>query len=213
MFLNNYYRILALSLMSQSTSTEYSKLTEFIKANEQYVLKPINGGAFILARPLYSDSFMLPCIYNGDLNIISTDTSVSTSITGGSFIVGTGSTPPTLDDYCLESEITNLTKVSTTFNIIDANESLGFSVQITKTYVNQTTEDITIGEIGYFKRGAGYAFSNSKWQTSESKANVLTFREVLDEPLVVPAGQGATVTLNITFNGFEVLSSASATTE
>lgn len=213
MVLKNYYKILAYNFMSDNLTVPFSLIQE----NESFHLIEVNGTHCVPKYMNNSGNYYIgTSLITGDSNLFTNNT--NGSMTNGSFVVGSGTTKATIDDYCLENEIRTLTKVSHTVNNFNLTENLGSTLQITKKYVNETDNDITIGEIGYFRRAGGMnKYNGSSWTggnyQSAGTASILLVREVLDEPLVVPAGQGATVTLNITFNGFEVLSSSSATTE
>lgn len=98
--------------------------------------------------------------------------------------VGSGNTTPTREDYKLESIIEeNLTVVS-------ANENLtGNNIVLDKTFTYSGTQDITIAEIGLYKKTI---------VSSTGMYNTICFvREVLDTPITISNGDTFTVTMTI----------------
>ncbi len=97
-------------------------------------------------------------------------------------VVGSGSTPATIDDYALENDITssfaNMGNATTlTPGVVDGKACMIYSFIITGT--NATANTLTISEVGLYKT-AQYA--------SESNMNILHVREVLNTPVTVAAG-------------------------
>ena len=98
---------------------------------------------------------------------------------GPKIAIGSGTTPPSIDDYTLESLI------SIAIASFQLNEDMGI-VTISASFT--PSEDITINEVGLFIRmtdGAGHWFE------------VLVDRTVLDTSIQVSAGQTATVAYKI----------------
>ena len=95
---------------------------------------------------------------------------------GKSLLIGSGTTPPTIDDYKLENQITTGFSASITgSNSIDAIYSSG-QFTITLTIVNTQTEDLVISELGYFVQGI-----------------FLYDRIVLDTPITIAPGGTKTI--------------------
>lgn len=93
---------------------------------------------------------------------------------GEGIVVGSGTTPPTLDDYKLESQITTgLSAIVAT--TLDADNDMIYAVTIT----NTSSEDITICEIGMHS----YVYTSN----SSSSATCLVERTVLENPITIPA--------------------------
>ena len=110
--------------------------------------------------------------------------------------VGTGTTEPTADDYCLESEDSALTYVSgsASGNYTDKNLSMGGSLKtVVATFINNTTEAVTIKEVGFF---VNYADSYNLDGTNKTSRNFLMAREVID-PVEIGAGETYTFTFVI----------------
>lgn len=103
-------------------------------------------------------------------------------------VVGSGTTPVTEDDYCLESEITTLSSVAVTTSRNCANGTVTYK----KTMTNTSSDAITVSEIG-IAFIAVYATSGTS--SSGTAFPVLAFREVLDTPITVAAGDTFTITI------------------
>ena len=135
---------------------------------------------------------------DGDTNVLSFSSSdtppfkamnswaKSATTTGVSF--GTGTTPATASDYCLESILTS-TEISVSvpsavsFSRGDSFDEYSVSFGVT----NITAETINISEVGLI------ALPQSTWY-------VLVDRTVLDTPITIPAGQSKQITYTIRFN-------------
>lgn len=107
---------------------------------------------------------------------------------------GSGTTPPTRDDYKLESAITSGLKVSNG-GVVYRNKGNG-TYEISSSFIVQNSaaeggESITIAEMGYFGK-CGYASSKS--------IAVLFERQVLAVPIVLAPGERKLITYKITIN-------------
>ena len=101
--------------------------------------------------------------------------SFSSSI-GKTLFIGSGTTPPTIDDYKLENQITTGFSASITgSSSIDAIYSSG-QFTITLTIVNTQTENLVISELGYCVYGI-----------------FLYDRIVLDTPITIAPGATKTI--------------------
>lgn len=109
-----------------------------------------------------------------------------------SIIVGKGTSAPTVSDYQLESDITSLFS-GISKSISRANRNGHFVVIITWTGVNNSGEDQTISEIGGFVKLA----KGTSGSTSFTSKDVLIFRHVLAEPVVIPDGESNAFTMEI----------------
>ena len=103
--------------------------------------------------------------------------------------LGSGTTQPTFNDYCLESEITNKSSIQyTTTNATFVNNS---SKLIFSAVINNTgTEAITFTEVML-----GYNFDASG---SGSSTTIALTRDVIS-PTVIPAGTSKNITVIIDF--------------
>ena len=108
---------------------------------------------------------------------------------------GTGNTQETVDDYALESLITEgltITNQETVHESTDGNGNYTFSAS----YILQNTsgEDITIREVGMY--------GNETYYYSATYYNypILHERQVLASPVTIPAGEAKMFTYKVTFN-------------
>lgn len=120
---------------------------------------------------------------------------LSTHNYGNRLMFGTGTTPPTENDYTLESPIYNISY--TPGSVLIAPDGEGkYQMYIDHVLTNNTGADITICEVGLFGEVC------SKWTSATNylHRNVMFERTVLDEPLVIPAGKSKLFTYKLTFN-------------
>lgn len=99
-------------------------------------------------------------------------------------VLGSGTTPATVDDYKLESQIRSGLACSLVTTGDDDNNAV-----YTITATNTTSEDIVIGEVGIYARGF-YASGNSS-------VLILTERTVLEAPITIEPGGVGQVTYSI----------------
>ena len=93
--------------------------------------------------------------------------------------LGNGLTPASIDDYAIESPITDLTLLAGTATSPDSNKILK---AINATYQNNTNENITVTEVCLL----GYC---------NSAVNIFLFnREVLGEPVIIARGEAHSFT-------------------
>ena len=98
--------------------------------------------------------------------------------------LGTGSTEPTSSDYALENDITSgIGSLRVTTGVGGDN---GLVTNIVISGINTTESEIVIKELGIY--------INSAFTMDGTSYDVLLVRELLDEPLSVPAGKGFTLT-------------------
>ncbi len=106
---------------------------------------------------------------------------------------GTGTTPPTADDYKLETDITGSfanINVAKSYNLVGDNYDV--EALITFNGKNNTANDIILSEIGL-------CFTRN-WINGNDYSNypVMVYREVLDTPVTVAPNQTVTFTLKWT---------------
>ena len=104
---------------------------------------------------------------------------------------GTGTTPATVSDYCLESilastQINVSVPSAVSYSRGDTYEEYSVTFGIT----NKTTEAITISEVGLTAEPSG----------GNPILYALVDRTVLDTPVTIPAGQSKQITYTIRFN-------------
>lgn len=113
------------------------------------------------------------------INIGGTGSACSLSIR-----IGSGSTAPSFDDYCLESPISI---IPSSVNLVKNTSFAEGEALVTAVFVNNTETEISVSESA-LSYGVDLA-------TSETRAYVVA-REVF-EPIVVPAGSSVTITMTI----------------
>lgn len=111
--------------------------------------------------------------------------------TYGGVVFGTGTTPPTKDDYCLSGTL--LTNFAYSAGVTATPDATGVTIKAIYTITNTGSSDMTIGEIGLMCNM--YDASN---QVDFRKGFIE--RTVLDAPVTIPAGGIGQVTYTIRIN-------------
>ena len=114
-----------------------------------------------------------------------TNTEIKYANTG--VIIGSGTTPPTIEDYVLENRISTPTSHTIAFTTYDDGNGIVYEALFTIT--NTHSEPITISEIGLYGAG-GSGNSNA----------VLMERTVLEAPITIQPGSVGQVTYTIRMN-------------
>lgn len=159
-----------------------------------FSLSPINvinlSGATITTSTSYISNALSPTSNSNDYFRPSVYALRKSLSDYGGVIIGTGTAPASLDDYCLSGDLITAYNysVSVEKNIADD----GCTIKATYTITNTGDEIITIGEIGLMVC-PGYA-------SQQSRDKVLLERTVLESPITIPAGGVGQVTYTITFN-------------
>ena len=112
-------------------------------------------------------------------------------------VLGSGTTPPTVDDYKMENAITenlNAGGVTRSFNANTSNSSL----TVVQPIVNIGTNTITISEIGLFVKG---------YPTSKDSC-ILLSRDVIP-PVIIAPNESKTFVVTIDFTQMSTSASAS----
>ena len=111
-------------------------------------------------------------------------------------LVGSGSTSPAYDDYCLSTDKTSSFSTTSTVVSFATNASGKLEMVVTWVGTNSSANSITISEFGLKK--TIYRSPMEVVETGDIGAmEVLIAHELLDTPVVVPAGSGATITARI----------------
>lgn len=119
----------------------------------------------------------------------------TTSSTGTGIMFGTGTTPATLTDYKLESQITSGISAAYSGNAsVDSDGNLHKSAFYTIT--NTSSDDITISEIGYAERLSGSSTIGDSGISSTS-ISCLFDRTLLTNPITIPAGEAGVIKYDI----------------
>ena len=115
------------------------------------------------------------------------------------FRVGTGDKAVAIDDYCLDSDVTSSFSNTIYNSCIGLNESHHKIITVTWTGTNNTDSDITITEVGVGSRFLG--INNPQVESSSSgnffSKEVLIFRHILEQPVLVPAKGTRTIIIQI----------------
>lgn len=111
-------------------------------------------------------------------------------------LVGSGLTTPTYDDYRLSTDVTSSFSTTSTNVSFATNASGKLEMTVTWVGTNTSANSITINEFG-LKKTIYRSFTNSGTTEHISSMEVLIAHELLDTPVVVPAGSGATITARI----------------
>ena len=110
----------------------------------------------------------------------------------GILILGSGDTPPTPDDYCLDSWIPTTDLKIAAYGAIRCK---GYDDDIIGglwgTYYNVTNENITVKEIGIMV--GGFYYENDKY----SYTKYLLAREVFENPVIIKPQEGCTFNFTI----------------
>ena len=102
--------------------------------------------------------------------------------------MGTGSEPPTADDYCLSGKVIKGFTSSKSVTVEEDDD--GVAVTAVYTVTNTGSSDFTVSEVGTF----GPTFDTSGYSQSQF---IMLDRTVLDSPVTVPAGGIGQVTYTI----------------
>lgn len=114
---------------------------------------------------------------------------INTTTNPGIYL-GSGSTPPTENDYSLESRITGGLTPSSTNETAGVDENGNPFITFVFTLTNTTANDITVAEIGYFQTcmaAASYGGNASAYE------RFMLDRTVLQNPVTVPANGNAVI--------------------
>lgn len=164
----------------------------------------INGGAGTMyaAHAIYSD--VGNWMKYGRCGTLKTSVSNVTepySLYAGVYF-GSGSTPATEDDYSLESVIESGLTVTSPSALGWIDDGNGKHSAVADFILRNTTEtDIVVSEVGLFT--PVLTASVNSYNTYTTYHNALMRRDVLDEPMTIPAGESKLVTYKLTFNQAE----------
>lgn len=137
--------------------------------------------------------YVTPSITTSSLSFIS---NAITETTTSGVIVGSGNTPATENDYCLENQITGLTATNSNSVYYDA-DNFRFIQRVEYTISNNTGNSVTIKEIG---RVCSCNTSSTRGNTTNSSAKCfLIDRTVLDVPVEIPNGESSVVRYDFVF--------------
>lgn len=176
MLLKNFYKAVSACMEGVGTSTNVAYKS--IYGSDVYSGFYKNG-VNCLTPTMTGDS------YTASMRRIAT--TAGTSLSG--ILLGTGDTPPTIDDHRLAGDI--ITTIASSVAVSFEMEEDGASLTSLCTITNSGSESITIREVGLFGKAKG--------GNSESDA-VLVERTVLDAPLTIEPGSVGQLTYIIKLN-------------
>ncbi len=132
------------------------------------------------------------CMHTARCRAMTTgETSSLTSVYPGVYF-GSGTTEPTRDDYKLESQITSGLSIVNPSGFAWSIDTEGCRhATATYTVTNTSSDEITISEVGNY---TAIGISSSKF------VQMLMERQVLAEPIVIPAGEARIITYELVFN-------------
>lgn len=108
--------------------------------------------------------------------------------------IGSGTTPATPSNFCLESVISSGATVTNPNNILVNSEEDGVSVSATYSVLNIGSDDLIISEIGLFDSLMVKLGSSTSYVVS------MIDHTVLDEPITIAPSQTKQLTYTIKFN-------------
>ena len=170
----------------------------------------VNEATVALPNTLASEEDLLnnkTFLYNGRTNIsknmLSINDHINQATISGSYIglcmvVGSGDTPPTKDDYKLDSWIptTNLSVESYSGVGPNNQEIPTFMNSITSVYKNYTNENITVKEIGLIT-SIGKSDIPVPQLSNITSHPILLVREVLENPVIIKPDEITSFTIMI----------------
>ena len=184
MFTNNFKKLMFNFLFGNKSTSPGTN-----DAPSQFTSLPTLQSLANISRDIYgSSSGRTQNIWCYARNALSTINSTRT-LGNGYLMLGTGTTAPTVDNYCLESPITtNLSCDSVSVSRTSLIKTY------TATFTNSGSSDITVTEVGFI------VYMNYQLSGDAEKAdNFLIDRTVLDTPVIIPAGESRTVTYELSF--------------
>lgn len=113
-----------------------------------------------------------------------------------SICLGTGDTPVTYEDYKLSGAVIPNILVQQSRKVKYDTATGKWVVTLIATYYNSTSSEITIKEWGIWRYVKGNNPATSGY-SNNSQYVALTFREVLNAPIVIEAGTTATLTFSL----------------
>lgn len=194
MFLNAYYRLIAYAPMltvrcMQAATTHVSMSIPQLFDCSGTILNTITGQKNSYGDVPFTSPFSPP--YPGIKSQTSKFTQAqTTSYPYSNIVIGTGTTPPVATDYRIENEVsTNLTYIALK-TYVDPEKG---TITYDKTMKYTGTDTLTITELGltwpvYFTSASSY-----------NAQQILVYRELLENPLVVQSGETFTVSITHQF--------------
>lgn len=181
MVLNNFLALWNHLWHSATSTTSSSSITSFTHLYGDIV--DVNGNSDLMVNDI---------LYTGSYNYLQWSLNTSknkTPFAELSMIIGTGTTEPIIMDYTLESPFTGSNVNSSIQFLIDQGK---IKMKGIYTCTNNTEENVIISEAGICK--IVHSYNSDRSAQLDSKC--LLVRTLLDNPVTIPAGQTATITLD-----------------
>lgn len=184
MFLQNYYNLInAVNASTGNTfasSSNGSYYFNYTPSGEVYIMTKPNGTRVNIGNSSIGDMACSRSMVFEAARLFTTDNPTSTSPPYIAIVFGSGTTPPTINDYKIESVISTLSCPTPT--VVGSYDENNFYYRTAYALTNTGNESVTINEYAYYVyNGTGFA---------------CVYREVLQQPLTIGAGE--TGTINIT---------------
>lgn len=176
MLLKNYYKAVSACMEGTGASSKVAYMSYY---GEEVYSGFYKNGVNYLTPTKTGDS------YTASMSRIAI--TEATSLSG--ILLGTGDTPPTLDDNCLAGDI--ITTIATSVAVSFEMEEDGVSLTSLCTITNSSSESITIREVGLFGKAKASNYGSDA---------VLVERTVLDAPLTIEPGSVGQLTYIIKLN-------------
>lgn len=127
---------------------------------------------------------------------VTTNVQISQTMNNGIYL-GTGTTPPTENDYRLENVISSSSGISGATPTVNRRIDNDGNIYIEFTFLlsNSTNNDVTVNEIGYFQLFNG---GDTQYSGVSAQISLMLDRTVLSTPVVVPANGSAAMKYKIT---------------
>lgn len=144
---------------------------------------------------LGTDYILTPITYGVSYSTLFTSYVESTGTASYGFAVGSGDTPATENDYCLDSILSGLSLSSSPSVQMVYDSSTGkFNLHVDLTLSNNTENDIIIKEIGsFFTAYTSETLGGAPTTGAYYQKSFMLSRVVLDSPVTIGAGQSGVV--------------------
>ena len=172
MFTRNWYKLLAVKMSNSSYDGGFQNYSGGTQTHG-------NTNSLNIAIGSAGSDVYSPSLHN-----------LRTSLGYGGVILGTGSTPATVDDYRLSGNLINT--VSASRSVTSKMTESGITFEALYTITNAGDTAITIGEIGLV--------ANQYTNSANANYTALLERTVLDTPITIEPGGVGQVTYTITMN-------------
>lgn len=191
MFTKNYYVLQALNMRSIFEGVTSGQVPGVAWESKCGQLKSLDGVANYFNTGMY-----LPTLntsnYSGALGALWNN---MIPVSSGNIIVGSSDKAENIEDYKLDSEITQLTVAQeTTFTYLGYMDSGKSEILLTKSFTNNTENAIIIKEVGYSQK---YKFISAVSGNKDLDGIFLMARNVLSNPITVQPGETVTVSMTL----------------